>query len=74
MAYTPDAGLPRGLDYRCACEILAAVVKAAMRDVRTGAEPHASEAATWLDDHTGTTWRRVLAEEKRGGRPRKKAS
>jgi hypothetical protein len=49
--YQPDKGLPRGLDYRRACELLAAIVKTAMRDVRTGAEPHASEAATWLDDH-----------------------
>jgi hypothetical protein len=71
--YEPDKGLPRGLDYRTACQLLAAVVKTALVDVRAGVEPRASEAGEWLDTYTNADWRRVLDEEPRG-RLRKKAS
>jgi hypothetical protein len=71
--YEPDKGLPRGLDYRTACQLLAAVVKTAVSDWRSGVEPGASQAGEWLDTYTNADWRRVLDEEARG-RPRKKAS
>jgi hypothetical protein len=60
MAYTPDAGIPPGLDGQRAREILGAVVKMALSDYRTGAEPHASKAAQWLDELVGhPRWRDV---------------
>jgi hypothetical protein len=66
MAYTPDAGIPRGLDYRCACEILAAVVKTAVKDWRSGDEPGASQAGEWLDDALGYShWRDVAQQDQR---------
>jgi hypothetical protein len=60
MAYTPDAGLPPGLDHRTARQLLACVVKVAIADYRSGAEPRATEAAQWLDDAVGDPhWRDV---------------
>lgn len=72
--YQPDKGLPRGLDYRCACEILAAIVKTAVADWRKGDEPGASDAANWLDDALGHShWRDVARQDQRQFQ-RKKAS
>jgi hypothetical protein len=63
MAYTPDAGLPRGLDYRTARHLLACVVKVALQDWRSGAEPRASEAARWLDEAVGDPYWRDAVQE-----------
>jgi hypothetical protein len=63
MSYTPDAGLPPGLDYRAARQLLARIVKVAIADWRSGAEPRASEAAQWLDDAVGDPYWRDAVQE-----------
>jgi hypothetical protein len=60
--YEPDKGLPRGLDHRTARQLLACIVKVALQDWRSGAEPRASEAARWLDDAVGDPYWRDVAQ------------
>jgi hypothetical protein len=44
-------------------EILGAIVKTAIADWRSGAEPRASEAAQWLDDAVGDPYWRDAVQE-----------
>jgi hypothetical protein len=62
MSYTPDAGVPPGLGVQRAREILGAIVKTAIADWRSGAEPRASEAARWLDEAVGDPYWRDVAQ------------
>jgi hypothetical protein len=61
----PQQTIPPGLDDQRAREILGAVVKMALSDYRRGKQPHASEAAEWLDSLAAPRWRDVAAQPSR---------
>jgi hypothetical protein len=61
--YEPDQTIPPGLGVQRAREILGAIVKTAIADWRSGAEPRASEAAQWLDDAVGDPYWRDAVQE-----------
>jgi hypothetical protein len=61
--YEPDRHIPPGLGVQRAREILGAIVKTALQDWRSGAEPRATEAARWLDEAVGDKHWRDAAQE-----------
>jgi hypothetical protein len=67
MATTPD----EYIDIKTARRFLAAVVAVAVSDYRGNDAARSAEAGDWLDSIGAPNWRRVLAERRGPGRPRK---